>query len=226
MKFIAACCVLMLAATSGAQPPPRGGNLMFNGRFDHEDDPLAGWTYDYRYLYQHDATKLSERRDYRENHKRVKVLQQAGGRGNVLQLSHMGMVGGTKVDGPPIRIDAAARYRLTMHGKTTGPNARIVLDGYQWRPGVRPHDDLPKLTELRRVFRTKPVYFGATTDGEFSNPGRQWSRGTRDFPDREMSATAARLWSRTEFVVLHVVAILGERRGDLLIRDVVLERID
>ncbi len=214
----------LLVADVAAQSLLRGENLMHNGSFDHEDNPLDGWTYDYSYLYQREATQFDSRH-YEENHKRVDVLANEGGRRNVLRLK-ANPPAGTKVDGPPIPIDADARYRLTMYAKSTGPNVRLIIEGYRWRPGIRPHDGIPKLTELRKTFRSKPVYFGSQRDGNFSSVTRQWSRGIREFPDRDMSAQARRAWQRTEFAVLHVVAIQGEPTGNLYIDDVVLERID
>ncbi len=218
--------ILMVSLAVQGQSLRQGENLMFNGSFDHPDDPLEGWTYNYGFLYNREKTQFDSR-FYELNHERVSVLEREGGRQNVLQLQANAKDGsGTKVDGPPIAIDSNARYRLSMWGKTTGPGARIIVECYQWRPGIRPHDGIPKLTELRRTFKSKPIYFPGTTDGAHSGPTRQWTRGVREFPDVEMSRPARIAWQRAEFAVLHVVAILGDNRGALYIDDVVLEKIE
>ncbi len=227
MKTLAISLSFLMFALAGnvtAQSWRRGENLMFNGSFDNEDDPLSGWTYNYSFLYQREATEFDSRH-YEENHERVEVLEHEGGRRNVLRLK-ANPPAGTKVDGPPIPIDSDGRYRLTMYAKTSGPNVRLIIEGYMWRPGIRPHDGIPKLTELRKTFRSKPVYFGSQSDGNFSNVTGGWSRGVREFPDKDMSRQALRAWERTEFAVLHVVAILGKPTGSLYIDDVVLERIE
>ncbi len=214
----------LLSADVTARSARRGGNLMYNGGFDHEDDPLSGWTYNYGFLYQREATEFDSRH-FEENHERVEVLAQEGGRHNVLRLQ-ANPPAGTKVDGPPIPIDSDGRYRLTMYAKTTGPDVRLIIECYRWRPGIRPHDGIPKLTELRRTFRSKPVYFGSQRDGNMSKVTRQWSKGVREFPDKTMSRQAQLAWQRSEFAVLHVVAVLGAPTGSLYIDDVVLERIE
>lgn len=217
MKTILAILILTSAiATEGrSQSLLRGENLMFNGRFDHPDGPLTGWTYDYSAVSGHSA----------RNHERVAFLPREGVRHNVLRLDSDQLVD-TKVDGPPIAVEPGARYRLSMMAKSTAPRVRIILEGYHWRPGIRPHDGIPTLTELRRSFKTKPVYFGSTRDGEFSNPTTQWSRGVREFPDRDMTPLAQRNWNRVEFVVLHVVIINGDQNRALFISDIELERIE
>lgn len=227
MKNLAISLALMLILTTGdasAQSWRRGENLMYNGSFDNEDDPLSGWTYNYSFLYQREATEFDSRH-YEENHERVHLVEHESGRRNVLRLD-ANPPAGTKVDGPPIPIDSNGRYRLSMYAKSTGPNVRLIIETYYWRPGIRPHDGIPKLTELRRSFRSKPVYFGSQRDGNFSEVTRRWSRGVREFPDRDMSRMAQRAWERSEFAVLHVVAIQGAPTGSLFIDDVVLERIE
>ncbi len=216
--------ILLLTANATAQSWRRGQNLMHNGSFDDEDDPLSGWTYNYSFLYQREATQFDSRH-YEENHERVQVVEHESGRRNVLRLD-ANPPAGTKVDGPPIPIDPNGRYRLSMHAKTTGPDVRLIIETYYWRPGIRPHDGIPKLTELRRTFRSKPVYFGSQRDGKFSRVTSRWAEGVREFPDKEMSRQARRAWERSEFAVLHVVAIQGEPTGSLFIDDVVLERIE
>lgn len=222
-RWAAACAVWIPAATAVA-----GINLLINGSFDHPDGPLTGWKYDYR---------DTGNRFYEDNHTRVSVRPSDMNRRNVLALFGTreilwGTGQGTKVDSHPVPFDPEATYRLTAWGrslKTTdkdGPNARVYIEGYQWRPGVKPHPN-PELSELRRIYKQGAgniLYFGRNDGGAFSNVTPRWQKGTCTFPMRDLSEQARRHLQRVQFITVHIVAI-DRWDGYLLIDDVSLERI-
>jgi len=198
-------------------------NLLSNGDFSNADDPLAGWMYDYRW---------TEHKRYSGNHKHVKVIPGNGTKRNVLQfnISHdiaSGAGYGVKVDSEPVPYEPGARYKLSASARTTGPNCRIYIAGYRWKPGIKPHDN-PTLKDLRRTFKQgagRMVYFKGKRDGNLSNPTKSWSRGSsRPFPRSNLSQLGQTHLKRSHFLVVHIIGIMG-KGGILYVDDVELKKV-
>jgi hypothetical protein len=208
----------VLAAVAAAGPVSTT-NLLLNGSFDDARDPLAGWQFDYR---------VDDNRWYAANHECVSAARD-GARKGVLELrvpsAGIAQNQGVKVDSLPVPFESDAAYRLSLWARTTGPDCRILIQGYQWKPGIAPHAS-PPLHELRLVYRQgagKMLYFGGRTSGAFSGVTRVWSPGACSFPSEDVSDLAAGHLKRVQFLSIHVVAI-GGGAGSLFLDDVVLEK--
>ena len=209
-----------LAAAVGAGPAQAGGNLVVNGSFDNPDDPLAGWKYRY---------DLPGESWYFQNHEHVKVVPVESGRRSVLALwgneAILQVPGqGTVVDSKPIAVKPGARYKLTASARTSGPDCRILVEGYKWAPGVKPHAD-PELHELRKCYKAREIYFGPVKAGTSGGVGKSWQTESQTFPKEGGSDLALDSWKKAEFLVIHIVAIKGSE-GTLYVDDVKLEQID
>lgn len=205
-----------------------GSNLFANGSFDKG---LEGWQY-----------KYSEKGEswYFDNDKFISILARDGGQVNVLSMKcnyDKAMVPGqgVLVDSHPIPIDLSngARYRLTVSARTTAPDCRIYLQGFSWKPGIKPHDK-PDIYELRRQYKFAQVFFNGRQGGDFGGVNKSWDTATMTFPDPKMTDLAKTSYEKIKFVSLHVVAIgaSGEAknfqsRDDcyLYVDDIKLERI-
>ncbi len=205
----------MLGAAATAAPAGRT-NLVANGSFDDPKDPLAGWRTDYN---------LPGESLYAQNRELVSVVPAEGGRKTVLRLNvktdDLAINQGVKADSKPIPIETDVRYRFSVAAKSTGPNCRIMLEGYRWRPGIKPHPD-PDLSELRKVYKFTQLFFGAQKAGDFGGIGKSWSTAESEFPDAFKSDLQKDLYGTMKFVVVHVVGI-GGKAGDLHVDDVTLE---
>jgi len=208
--------LLLLAATTRA-----ASNLVVNGSFEYEDPPLARWQYKY------DRKGESW---YFENHTRVSVVEMVSGRRNVLRLAvpNQGIADtqGTKVDSQPIPVQPGGRYRMGAWARSTGPNCQLLMEGYKWRPGVKPHPN-PTLYELRKCYTFRQLFFGRVEGGTMGNPSDTWRRASMTVPEgvKRLEGLRKKKYDEIEFLVLHLVAI-GGGPGDLFVDDVVLERVN
>ena len=168
-----------------------GSNMVVNGHFADTNEFLPGWKYDYRDQYSDEDIASGESYSLMAaNHTHVAVTNE-GPRTHVLALQankwllwEMGQ--GVQVDSDPIPVATGGRYTLTIAAKTTGPDCRILVEGYRWRPGIKPHAH-PKLKEVRKCYRFAQVYFGAEKTGEMGGilPAMGWSKGLADVPRRK-----------------------------------------
>ncbi len=198
-------------------------NLIVNGSFDDPDDPLKGWKFKY---------DLPGESLYFENHTFIKVLESHAGRKGVLTLSGtFAMMAdfpgqGSKVDSDPIPFDPTKRYRFSAWARSEGPDCRILIEGYKWKPGIKPHEK-PALHELRKVYRFSQLYFGAKKEGELGGVprGADWRKGEDVFPSAQLTPMAQKFLKEVRFLVVHIVAI-GRDAGTLYVDDVRLETIN
>lgn len=229
--LVAAICLANLPfaadGMAAANSPRAATNLLVNGSFDDLKDPLAGWVSDYTW---------ADNSWYRENHKHVSVVPAEGGRKHVLRLSATrqmlwGDGQGVKVDSKPVPFEPGTSYKLSVYARTQagtsnpGPNCRIYIEGYDWKPGIKPRDN-PDLSELRKTYKQGSgnlLYFGKEKSGPFSNPAGTWSMGSCVFPGERLSEQAQKSLGRVKFICVHIVAIDGWD-GDIFIDDVVLEK--
>jgi hypothetical protein len=223
MLTVAVALLLCAVRVAPAENAPTD-NLLPNGGFEDRADPLAGW----RANFEADGNRW-----YADNHQFVSVVPGDSGRHQVLRISvptaSLSQNQGVQVDSMPIPFDSGSRYRLSLVGRTTGPNCRILIEGYQWRPGIKPVAN-PEFHQLRKVYRQgagQMLYFSGDTQqrsGPFSNPRRTWEPGSCTFPGEELSAAARSHLARVTFVAIHIVAI-GGGTGELFLDDVVLEKL-
>lgn len=204
-----------------------GSNLVINGKFDSTNSFLYGW----KYNYENTGNAL-----YADNHLRVAVTND-GNHHNVLALTADYYIlwergQGVIVDSYPIPIQPGGRYKLTVSARSMGPNCRILVEGYRWRPGIRPHPH-PKLSKLRKCYKFYQVYFGPRKAGVMGGIGSTWRRASQTFPDKKMKPLAQESFNKVKFLVVHIVAIdvihddvAKGGEYSLFVDDVVLERLN
>jgi hypothetical protein len=219
MKEHAMRLLLMMVLIAGANLSQGASNLLPNGSFDDKNDPLANWKYKY------DTEGESW---YFKNHEFVKVEPSVEGRSGVLALfGTQDMVAGTgqgtKVDSFPIPVKPGGRFRLTMTARSSGPGTRTLVEGYMWRPGVKPHAN-PDISELRKCFKFELIQFGSVKAGDHSEVGRTWKTASVTFPGENPTELASGLLRKVEFLIVHIVAIFGGE-GTLYVDDVKVEQL-
>jgi len=130
-----------------------------------------------------------------------------------------------------VPFDPTGKARLAAWVKTTGPNCRILVYGYKWKPGIKPHPN-PSLPELRRCYDSVQLYFtkpvaGRPGAGDMGGAKTEWSEASVVVPaSKTKSSTLGQdMWNSVEFLSIHVVAI-GGKPGDLLVKDVRLEKVN
>jgi hypothetical protein len=144
---------------------------------------------------------------------------------------------GIKIDSDPIPFTPGSKYRLSAWAKTTGPNCRILVWGYKWKPGIKPHAN-PTLPELRQCYTATELYYtepeaGKAFAGAFGGVKKDWSVASVVFPKLIKSKSSSKgktslqqeILDSVEFMSVHIVAIAG-KAGDLLVEDVRLEKVN
>ncbi len=178
MRAIRRLCVLglgVLAVSAQAR------NLLTNGSFEDPQDPLKGWITDYAW---------QGNRHYMGNASRVSVVAQESGRRNVAQLTSPGDAG-VRLESMLLPFAQGAAYRATLRVK--GGPYRIYFSGYQWRPGIEPHD-APTIQEMRAAYRSK---------AEAGQSGT-WQTVTLDIPGTAASDLSVQHLQRVRFMTLYI----------------------
>ncbi len=133
--------ILLLAAAIFAIPGAHGQSLLENGDFDNPTDPFKGWVTDYAF---------TGNSFYVGNKERLSISTE-GARKNVVKFADAGD-GGVKMETRAFPLEPGFKYIANLDIKSGA--YRIYFAGYQWAPGVRPHDN-PELSELRMVYQSK-----------------------------------------------------------------------
>jgi hypothetical protein len=211
--------VLVAAALWPAAAAWAGSNLVVNGSFDVPQDPLRGWRTRY---------ELPGESWYAANYQHVSVVDKEGPQRKVLALwgdyAVLQVPGqGTKVDSAPIPISPGGRYRFSARARSTGPDCRIMIEAYQWKPGIKPHPN-PAHHELRLCYKFSPLYYGAEEGGTSGGVGPAWKHASMTFPDSNPQPLQKTMLDKIRFLVVHIVAIKGSE-GYLYVDDVSVERL-
>lgn len=185
-----------VALSAVAWPAIHAQNLILNGTFDDPEDPLKGWNVDYAW---------EGNRHYVGNASRVAVIAEESGRRHVARLRSPGDAG-VRLESMLIPFEAQARYRANLRVK--GGPYRIYFAGYQWRPGIRPHD-APTLPEMRQVYRSRAE----------TGQADAWRSLTLDIPGTAASELSLQHLRRVRFVSLYIWF-----QGDGFVDDVIITR--
>ena len=192
-------------------------NLVRNGGFDAAPEPLAGWYREY---------KLPGESFYAGNAAHVSVVRD-GARPHVLRLdvATQGLADnqGVKAESFPIPFDPAKHYRFSADARAVGPSARIMLEGYTWKPGITPHAN-PDRAELRMVYRFPALQFGKGGLAEMPNMPKDWYTGTIEIPSPDLKPLGRKFFAKVQFVMVHAVAI-GGKAGTLFLDNVQLAEV-
>lgn len=213
-RVLLLCLALPWYALASQASLLSGGNLVFNGDFEHAEDPLSGWrtTFD-----------LPGESHYARNAEFVSI-QRDPMRGNVLHIEvppHLAKAG-AKVFSRPIPFDPDAQYRFRVRARGRGTMARILVIGYRWNPRVTDRTE-PSLETLRETYRFPVLHYTRGGTGGIGPPPTSWQWAELTLPRAELSDLAKRHLRQVEFVMVQLMAV--ERPGELLIDEVRLERL-
>jgi len=148
--FLSAALLAFAPVVHAQVPAPASAKpLIENGNFDDPTNPLKGWITDYEW---------EGNSNYVGNKKHVSIVTE-GARKNVVKFDSNGDAG-VKMECRAFPIEPGFKYVCTLDIKC--PAYRIYFSGYQWKPGVHPHEN-PELGELRKIYMSKAIE-GSGTD--------------------------------------------------------------
>ena len=171
---------LLLTATVCAAPMPAIPSILENGNFDYASEPLKGWVVDYEW---------SGNSHYIGNKTHVSIATE-GTRKNVVKFDANGDAG-VKMECRAFPLDPGFKYVANLDIK--GGGYRIYFAGYQWAPGVRPHES-PELGELRMIYQSK-ASVGTSND---------WKTEKLELPGVALSEAAIEHLKKVRFLTLYI----------------------
>lgn len=177
------------AAPPVAQAPPQ--SIIENGNFDHPTEPLKGWIVDYEF---------TGNSNYVGNKSHVSIVTE-GARKNVVQFGSAGDAG-VKMECRAFPLEPGFKYVATLDMK--GAGYRIYFSGYQFAPGVRPHEN-PELGELREIYKSKATVGSSA----------EWKQEKIEIPGVKLSALATEAVTLETKILKHLtfaIAAAGEAK--------------
>ena len=142
MRFILSSLVLIAVALFAA-PAALGQSLLENGDFENPGDPFKGWVTDYEW------TKNS----FYVGNKAHLTIASEGARKNIVNFGNAGD-GGVQMECRAFPLEPGFKYICNLDIKSGA--YRVYFAGYQWAPGIRPHEN-PELGQLRKVYQSKAL---------------------------------------------------------------------
>ena len=179
MRFILSS-LLLIAAALFAAPAARGQSLIENGDFENPTDPFKGWVTDYAF---------SGNSFYVGNKAHLTVAPE-GARKNVANFSDAGD-GGVKLECRAFPIEAGFKYICNLDIK--GSAYRVYFAGYQWAPGVHPHEN-PELGELRMIYQSKALI----------GSNAEWKKDKLELPGVALSPAAIEHLRKVRYLTLYI----------------------
>lgn len=179
MRFIL-LSLLLIATTLFAAPPAPAPSLIENGNFDNAGEPLKGWVVDYEW---------SGNSHYVGNKTHVSIAQE-GPRKNVVKFDANGDAG-VKMECRAFPLEPGFKYVANLDVKSGG--YRIYFAGYQFAPGVRPHEN-PELGELRMIYQSKAVV----------SSSEAWKTEKLELPGVALSSAAIEHLKKVRYLTLYI----------------------
>ena len=155
-------------------------SLLENGNFDNAADPLKGWVTDYAW---------DNNTNYNANKQHVTIATDPA-RKNVAKIDSNGDAG-VKLETRAVPLEPGFKYVSTLDLK--GGGYRVYITGYQWKPGVHPHDN-PELGELRKIYQSNALIG--------SSP--EWKHETLQLPGVKLSDGAIEVLKKVRFVTVYI----------------------
>ncbi len=177
LAFIPAAHAQVPAPAPSASP---SAPLIVNGNFDDPTDPLKGWITDYEW---------EGNSHYIGNKKHVSIVTE-GARKNVVKFDNNGD-DGVKMECRAFPIEPGFKYICTMDVKCEA--CRIYFAGYQWKPGVHPHDN-PELGELRMIYKSKAA----------EHVSKDWAPVKIELPGVALSPQALEFLKKLRYLTVYI----------------------
>ncbi len=155
-------------------------SLIENGSFDDPANPLKGWITDYAF---------TNNKHYVGNKEHVSITTE-GIRKNVVHLGSAGDAG-VKMECRAFPLEPGFKYTCTLDIKSGG--YRLYFAGYQFTPGVRPHEN-PELSELRMVYQSKAAV----------GSSEAWKQETIELPGVKLSSQAIEHLKKVRFLTVYI----------------------
>ena len=178
MRFLLSSFFLVAALL--AAPEACAQSLIENGNFDNPTEPFKGWVTDYAF---------SGNSNYVGNTQFLSIATEAG-RKNVVQFGNAGDAG-VKMECRAFPLEPGFKYVCNLDIK--GGGYRICFAGYQWTPGVKPHEN-PELGELRMIYQSK-----ATT-----GTSEAWKPEKLEIPGVKLSSQAIENLKQVRFLTVYI----------------------
>lgn len=172
--------LLLIAAALFAAPAARGQSLIENGDFENPTDPFKGWVTDYAF---------SGNSFYVGNKAHLTVASE-GARKNVANFSDAGD-GGVKLECRAFPIEPGFKYICNLDIK--GGAYRVYFAGYQWAPGVHPHEN-PELGELRMIYQSKALI----------GSNAEWKKDKLELPGVVLSPAAIEHLRKVRYLTIYI----------------------
>lgn len=171
--------LIIIAVALFAMSAAQGQSLLENGDFKNPTDPFKGWVTDYAW---------TQNQFYvgNKNHLTIAV----DGARKCVNFSDAGDAG-TKMESRPFPIERGFKYVCKLDIK--GGPYRLYFAGYQWNPGIRPHDN-PGLEELRMIYESKA---NAGQNGE-------WKNVTMELPGVVLSGDAKNHLKKVRYLTVYI----------------------
>ena len=175
MRFLLLSLLLISAV-----PAARAQSLLENGNFDNPTDPFKGWLTDYAW---------SGNSNYIGNKDHLSIMTE-GAKKNVVKFGDAGDAG-VKMECRAFPLEAGFKYVCNLDIK--GGGYRVYFAGYQWVPGVKPHDN-PELSELRMIYQSKALT--GTSDA--------WKQEKLELPGIKLSEAALEHLKKVRYLTVYI----------------------
>ena len=172
--------LLLIAVALSAVPAARAQSLLENGGFDNPTDPFKGWLTDYAW---------TGNSFYVGNKDHLSIVTE-GAKKNVVKFGDAGD-GGVKMECRAFPLEPGFKYICTFDIK--GGGYRVYFAGYQWAPGVKPHDN-PELSELRMIYKSKAL----------TGSSDVWKQEKVELPGVTLSAAALEQLKKVRYLTIYI----------------------
>lgn len=176
--------LLLIAAALSAVPAARAQSLLENGNFDNPADPLNGWVVDYAWTGN----------SYYVGNKSHVSIGTEGARKNIVNFTSAGD-GGVKMESRAFPLEPGFKYVSTIDIKGA---YRLYFAGYQWAPGVHPHDN-PELGELRMIYQSKAAV----------GSSEAWKQEKFELPGVKLSEQALEHLKKVRYLTVYIFMAKG-----------------
>jgi hypothetical protein len=169
----------LLAVAFLATSAVQAQSILPNGNFDNPTDPLKGWITDYAW---------AGNSNYMGNKTHVSVVTE--GAKKVIKFDDGGSAG-VKMESRAFPLESGFKYLADL--KVKGGGYRIYFAGYQWAPGIHPHDN-PELGELRMIYMSKAI----------NSMSADWKQEKMSLPGVTLSEQAIENLKKVRFLTVYI----------------------